>query len=89
MDTDRWILIPGFMKAGSTSVFSWLEEALPSPVARPKEPRFFLQDAKGQQTSIATGASRRGAPGRQSTAALDTSIQGYLRASLRESARLQ
>ncbi len=44
MSPERWILIPGFMKAGSTSVFSWLEAALPAPVARPKEPRFFLQD---------------------------------------------
>ena len=44
MDVERWILIPGFMKAGSTSVFSWLDEALPAPVARPKEPRFFLRD---------------------------------------------
>jgi hypothetical protein len=44
VDIERWIVIPGFMKAGSTSVFSWLEKAFPAPVARPKEPRFFLDD---------------------------------------------
>lgn len=49
VDVDRWIVIPGFMKSGSTSVFSWLDDAHPAPASRPKEPRYFLQDLAGQE----------------------------------------
>lgn len=68
MSIERWIVIPGFMKAGSTSVFSWLEEAYPSPDARPKEPRFFLEDTETQ--------AELDRYWRQSSGGSDTAIDG-------------
>lgn len=77
MDIERWIVIPGFMKAGSTSVFSWLEAAFPAPVARPKEPRFFLEDSNsaaelGRYWRESSGGSRTAIDG--SVAYLDPEV---------------